>query len=504
MRKSISIVLLFILFFASCSTVFCSTEQVQLASFPVTFNGEKIDNQHATYPLIMYRGITYFPMTWDFSNAFGLITTYTEEKGLVVSKSGRAASVVQSLTANNDFGKSYAAEMPNFPVTVNGRLINNAAEPYPILHFRNITYFPLTWKFAVTEFGWDYTYSDEKGLSISAIGPITSLKEHTTETITYSEGDIYEGEVCEGERDGYGNYYWTNGDRYEGDWLNGEITGKGTWIFNDGTVYTGELLNGMFHGKGTITWSNGDKYIGDWKEGKRTGYGIYYFSDGITYQGQLFESAYHGEGTITYPDGFVISGVFENGDLVDSISDIPTGVTATPISMNEIEINWNPVVNADYYYLYYAGSRGGPWIAFEDATGSKTKLQCTDGVDALLYGIDPGDTIYFKVTSVKDKVQSEASEVVNARTFTRSNQTTSATVPADSLTTIKSKIVNKFEGFDYGNLYELENGQIWKQTSYQYERSYAFMPEVLIYLDGVVYKMHVDGYQNEVTVEQVH
>jgi hypothetical protein len=68
---------------------------------------------------------------------------------------------------------------------------------------------------------------------------------------------------------------------------------------------------------------------------------------------------------------------------------------------------------------------------------------------------------------------------------------------------IKSKIDSDFEGFDYGNIYELRNGQIWKQVSYAYKYKYIYSPDVLIYKDGIVYKMVVEGMDKEITVEQL-
>ena len=34
--------------------------------------------------------------------------------------------------------------------------------------FRDITYFPLTWRFAVEEFGWNYSFDNKAGLRITA------------------------------------------------------------------------------------------------------------------------------------------------------------------------------------------------------------------------------------------------------------------------------------------------------------------------------------------------
>jgi hypothetical protein len=40
-----------------------------------------------------------------------------------------------------------------------------------LLSFRDVTYFPLTWRFVHDEFGWDYQWSDTDGLSITSHNP---------------------------------------------------------------------------------------------------------------------------------------------------------------------------------------------------------------------------------------------------------------------------------------------------------------------------------------------
>jgi hypothetical protein len=70
-------------------------------------------------------------------------------------------------------------------------------------------------------------------------------------------------------------------------------------------------------------------------------------------------------------------------------------------------------------------------------------------------------------------------------------------------TTITSKMKDTFEGFEEGNLYELDNGQIWKQTSYDYKYAYKYRPDVVIYKDGVNWYMSVDGVDKHVKVEKI-
>ena len=64
--------------------------------------------------------------------------------------------------------KSDKAEICSFNIVVNGKAIDNKKEEYPLLVYRDVTYFPLTWRFAVDEFGWNYSYSKVDGVSIDS------------------------------------------------------------------------------------------------------------------------------------------------------------------------------------------------------------------------------------------------------------------------------------------------------------------------------------------------
>lgn len=68
---------------------------------------------------------------------------------------------------------------------------------------------------------------------------------------------------------------------------------------------------------------------------------------------------------------------------------------------------------------------------------------------------------------------------------------------------IESFIISDFDGLDYGNIYELANGQIWKQTEFYIWFWYWFYPEVLIWNDGGIYRMKVEGIDHPVMVEKI-
>jgi len=70
---------------------------------------------------------------------------------------------------------------------------------------------------------------------------------------------------------------------------------------------------------------------------------------------------------------------------------------------------------------------------------------------------------------------------------------------AHAQSAFESVIVSDFKGLNYGNLYELENGQIWKQTEAWTWFWVWFRPRVIIYNDGM-WKMKVENIDHPVTV----
>ncbi|MBR2626720.1 MAG: N-acetylmuramoyl-L-alanine amidase [Peptococcaceae bacterium] len=146
---------------------------VTLPSFPVTLNGVTIEQSQNQYPMLVYKDITYVPMIWADTRLLGLDSSWTQQTGLVIDK---AAEVPDQKTAQSSYkpykagaanAKKYTATIASGKITVNGKSINNSKEEYPLLLFRDVTYFPLTWRFAVTEFDWNYNFDAKNGLVIA-------------------------------------------------------------------------------------------------------------------------------------------------------------------------------------------------------------------------------------------------------------------------------------------------------------------------------------------------
>ena len=63
-----------------------------------------------------------------------------------------------------------------------------------------------------------------------------------------------------------------------------------------------------------------------------------------------------------------------------------------------------------------------------------------------------------------------------------------------------SRIEDEFEGYEYGNLYRLTNGEVWEQTSATYKYKYKFRPRVAI-SNG---NLFVEGMSQSVSVRRYY
>ncbi len=195
--KKFLLTLVFVLMVFSSAVVFAE-EAVTLPAFDVTFGEEAVESEQRQFPLIVYKDITYVPMTYFDCRYLGLKTDWNGET--------RTLSIEQTPIncAYRDYkwewknNKNNKASVCDFNIVVNGKTIDNSKEEYPLLTFRDVTYFPLTWRFAVDEFGWEYSFDAENGLVIKA-------KNYRTKNVELPgiEGDV----ATDGE------YYYYSGEK---------------------------------------------------------------------------------------------------------------------------------------------------------------------------------------------------------------------------------------------------------------------------------------------------
>ncbi len=163
--KKLIVAIIFVLMI-STSTVFAEdTVDVELPEFPVEFNGIDMNPLYSQYPLFIYKGVTYLPITYNLTRSFGLNCSYSNSDGLKITETKNTGGIKDYLISERNPNQLKAFKA-SFVIEVNGIIVDNHKEEYPILTYNNITYFPLTWRWVNDEFGWDLTFSKESGLNI--------------------------------------------------------------------------------------------------------------------------------------------------------------------------------------------------------------------------------------------------------------------------------------------------------------------------------------------------
>lgn len=166
----------------------------------VTLNGQTVsyaDNTYRQYPVMYYKEIVYVPMTYYDCRYLGLETVWDNDTRTLYIEKKDITCAYREYRWDWKNEKSNVVSICDFNIVVNGKKIDNSKEPYPLLTFRDVTYFPLTWRFAVEEFGWEYSYDHENGLFIESDG-------------NHTESVVLKNIAGSAATDG--RYYYYNGD----------------------------------------------------------------------------------------------------------------------------------------------------------------------------------------------------------------------------------------------------------------------------------------------------
>ncbi|MEM9266951.1 MAG: pentapeptide repeat-containing protein [Cyanobacteria bacterium P01_F01_bin.13] len=103
---------------------------------------------------------------------------------------------------------------------------------------------------------------------------------------TYQNGTQFYGKFGDGKpANGRGSMLYANGNRYDGEYRDGQRNGCGTFTFTNGRRYVGEFDDDLFSGRGMWILENGDRYIGDFEFNKCNGEGVFIFADGTSKSG---------------------------------------------------------------------------------------------------------------------------------------------------------------------------------------------------------------------------
>ena len=167
--KKLFITMVFIIML--CTTTVCAEKSTAtLPTFNVSFNGQLVESSYRQFPLIVHKDITYVPMTYFDCRYLGLTTNWDNDTKTLSIEKSNITCAYRDYNWEWENIKINESSVCDFNIVVNGKTIDNSKEEYPLLTFRDVTYFPLTWHFAVEEFGWEYSFDTENGLSIKSDG----------------------------------------------------------------------------------------------------------------------------------------------------------------------------------------------------------------------------------------------------------------------------------------------------------------------------------------------
>ena len=204
---------------------------VMIPDYKCIINYSDVYYQDSQYPLISYKDITYFPMTYDYCKALELSSVWVDNEGLFIAYNQFFSYddlPIYDTRANNKYN---TAVIPGYPIYINGKRIDNSTQQYPLLNFRDVTYFPMTWDYAHEEFNWSTDWSDgtftlhslasfEDNSSVSM--DVYDVGEEGAEIVKY-----YSYSNPTGHTDEYGNEEYTPVTQYKFyrmDYADGDLT----------------------------------------------------------------------------------------------------------------------------------------------------------------------------------------------------------------------------------------------------------------------------------------
>jgi len=129
---------------------------VSLPGYKCVINNSTIYYSLSQYPLLSYKDITYFPMTYNYCRAMDLTTEWVDKEGLYIcSKPTQDKPGFQVYPLQKGYWNTFkmTASVVTYPVYIDGDLAP-VDKTYPLLNFRGVTYFPMTWAYTHDMFGW--------------------------------------------------------------------------------------------------------------------------------------------------------------------------------------------------------------------------------------------------------------------------------------------------------------------------------------------------------------
>jgi len=141
----------------------------KIPSYKTAIAGINIDNAKAKYPVLDYKETVYIPATQDICKALGLSTAFDSKKGfsVAVNSKQQKADFKPAQGGTGKPGSDVQAEIAKHAVTINGKLLDNYTEEYPVLVFNGVNYIPMTQQLAVKELGLSIKSDPKAGFNVN-------------------------------------------------------------------------------------------------------------------------------------------------------------------------------------------------------------------------------------------------------------------------------------------------------------------------------------------------
>ncbi len=131
--------------------------QVSLPTYTCIINESDVYYKDSLYPLLSYHDITYFPMTYGYCRAMNLESVWVDGEGLFIAYRPTYGEVSLPIYEHHPNKKTETARIVSYPVYIDG-VEAPVDAAYPLLNFRDVTYFPMTWHYAHDLLDWNLSF----------------------------------------------------------------------------------------------------------------------------------------------------------------------------------------------------------------------------------------------------------------------------------------------------------------------------------------------------------
>ena len=191
---------------------------------------------------------------------------------------------------------------------------------------------------------------------ITVTGQFNKDLSQGTGRITLPTNEVYEGEICQFRRCGYGTQYFNNKVYYRGEFKDDKYNGVGQRYNNDMLQYSGDFKENIIEGFGVLYTNRRKVYEGEFKNNHIDHFGAFFDENQhLLYEGHHINGVWNGQGQQYFANGYSFIGNFENNVLNGVVSVcyhgviIHQGSCVHGVFTDSMKI-WNP--QTTYYPIF--------------------------------------------------------------------------------------------------------------------------------------------------------